>query len=150
MRSCLMFFIAILFVSCSSSLKSGKLLIDNIPIDIKGDFKDDYDIAYTINDSVWIQHPNVKYHLISYDSKGQYFIAHNDAKNPGEAGLYTRIDVMYFQNMEPFRWGFCFTKYNAKTEEEAKSAAAADRTNPRKGCGGYPFSRMKRAEKFKG
>lgn len=121
--------------------------ISNIPQNIKGNFKDDYDIAYTINDSVWIQHPNVKYHLISYDSKGKYFIAGNDAKNPSEAGLYTRIDITHFENMEPFRWGFCLTKYNAKTIEEAMAAASADRANPRKGCGGYPFSRMKRTER---
>jgi hypothetical protein len=138
---------AIIFLNCSPSLKSKKAIIDNIPADIKGNFKDDYDIAYTINDSIWIQHPNVKYHLISYDSKGQYFIARNDAKNPGEANQYTRIDIMYFQNMAPFHWGFCLTKYNAKSIEEAKAAASADRANPRKGCGGYPFSRMKKTDR---
>lgn len=144
MRRFLPIIIAIIFYNCSSSLKSKKNIIDNIPSDIKGNFKDDYDITYTINDSVWIQHPNAKYHLVSYNSKEKYFIARNDANNPSEAGLYTRIDIMYFENMAPFHWGFCLTKYNATSIEEAKAAASADRANPRKGCGGYPFSRMKR------
>jgi len=99
---------------------------------------------YTINDSVWIQHPGIKYHLLNYNSKGQFFIAKNDTANPGEAGLYTRIDITHFENMEPFLWGFCLTVYNAVTAEEAAATPSGDRNNPKKGCGGYPFSRMKR------
>ncbi len=109
-----------------------------------GDFQDDYGIHYTISDTTWIQHSKIKYHLLKYDSSGQYFIARNAATNPSEAGLYTSIDVMTFTNMEPWRWGFCLTTYNAKTIEEAITKQIADRTNPRKGCGGYPFSRMKK------
>ena len=146
MRNYILIVISLLLMNCSVQKKSTPSIIDNIPADIKGHFKDDYDIAYTINDSLWIQHPNIKYHLISYDTKGQYFIARNDAKNPSEANLYTRIDIMHFQNMEPFRWGFCLAKYDAKTIDEAIAAATADRTNPKKGCGGYPFSRMKRTQ----
>lgn len=134
----------LLITNCTPANKAPRSVVSNIPDDLKGNFKDDYDIAYTINDSVWIQHPNVKYHLISYDSKEKYFIARNDSKNPSEAGLYTRIDIMYFENMAPFHWGFCLTKYNAVSIEETKAVASADRANPRKGCGGYPFSRMKR------
>jgi hypothetical protein len=143
MRNYILIIVSLFLVHCSAQKKSNPSIINNIPGDIKGNFKDDYDIAYTINDSCWIQHPNIKYHLISYDTKGQYFIARNDAKNPSEANLYTRIDIMRFQNMEPFRWGFCLTKYDAKTTEEAIAAATADRANPKKGCGNYPFSRMR-------
>jgi hypothetical protein len=67
-------------------------------------------------------------------------------KNPGDAGLYTRIDFMQFNNMQSWLWGYCLTAYNAKTDAIAEAAAQADRANPKKGCGGYPFSRMKRAE----
>lgn len=142
MRTLLIAIIAITFAQCATTKNS--TTSPNIPADIKGNFKDDYDIAYTINDSVWIQHPNIKYHIISYNSQAQCFLVRNDAKNPTEAGLYSRIDIMRFQNMEPFRWGFCLTKYDARSEKEALNAASADRSNPKKGCGGYPFSRMKR------
>jgi hypothetical protein len=53
---------------------------------------------------------------------------------------------MPFQNMETFHWGFCLTVYNAATHTEAETKAQADRQNPKKGCGGFPFSRMKRVE----
>ena len=67
---------------------------DSIPSFLSGNFTDDYDIRYTISDSIWIQHPNVKYHILKWNTKDQYIIARNDAANPSEAGLYTRIDYM--------------------------------------------------------
>lgn len=139
------FLIGLLFVltQCGPAAKNRQTL-SSVPAAFIGNFKDDYGISYSISNDKWVQHPNAVYHLISYNSAEKYFIAKNDDKNPSEAGLYSRIDVMEFQNMEPFRWGFCLTAYKAKTVEEAIATAAADRSNPKKGCGGYPFSRMKR------
>lgn len=113
---------------------------------IKGNFMDDYKITYTINDTLWIQKPNAKYHIIKWNEKEQYLIARNDKNNPADGDLYTRIDYMTFENMAPFLWGFCLSAYNAKTEAEAEAVKIADRANPRKGCNGFPFSRMKRVE----
>ncbi len=140
-----LFFIGLLivFTQCGPAAKN-KQSLSSIPSHFIGNFKDDYGIAYTISNREWIQHPGVVYHLISYNSSGNYFIVRNDDKNPSEAGLYSRIDMMEFQNMEPYGWGFCLTAYKAKTPEEAIATAAADRSNPKKGCGGYPFSRMKK------
>jgi len=111
-----------------------------------GDFVDDYNIRYTVTSLGITQHPGVKYNFISYNEKEQYFIARNDTANISDGGLYTRIDIMRFSNMEPWRWGFCLTAYKAASAEEAEKTAAADRANPKKGCGGYPFSRMKRVK----
>lgn len=119
---------------------------DSIPINLMGNFIDDYGIRYSINDSLWTQTPNVKYHIIYWDTTTQYLLARNDDKNPSEKGLYARIDYMNFIKMEPFLWGFCYTTYNAKTLEEARVKAIADRQNPMKGCNGFPFSRMKRSD----
>ncbi len=113
---------------------------------LKGSFMDDYKITYTINDSLWIQKPNAKYHIIKWNEKEQYIIARNDKNNPTDGGLYTRIDYMTFENMQPFLWGFCLSAYNASTEAAAEAVKIADRENPRKGCNGFPFSRMKRVE----
>jgi hypothetical protein len=123
-----------------------KNITDTIPAMVKGNFMDDYGIQYSVTDTLFMQLPNVKYHIISWDTTAQYLLARNDDKNPSEPGLYTRIDYMRFNNMAPFYWGFCLTTYNAKTIEEAKMKAKVDRENPRKGCNGYPFSRMKRKE----
>ncbi len=132
---------------CSAaSTQHNKYFTDSIPTHVLGNFMDDYGIRYTVTDTLWTQHNGINYHIIKWNTNEQYIIARNDNANPSEAGLYTRIDYMSFQNMEPFLWGFCLTVYNATTETEAETKAQADRQNPKKGCGGYPFSRMKRVE----
>jgi hypothetical protein len=113
---------------------------------LKGNFMDDYKITYSINDTLWIQKPNAKYHIIKWNEKEQYLIARNNKNNPTNGGLYTRIDYMTFENMNPFLWGFCLSAYNSPTEAAAEAIKIADRANPRKGCNGFPFSRMKRVE----
>jgi len=136
--------VSVVFAGCNPAGKLNKASLQHIPATILGDFRDDYDIHYSISDSVWVQQPNVRYRLLKYDSAGRYFIARNAMNNPSEGGLYSRIDIMFFTGMEPWTWGFCLTAYDAKSFEEAVAVAAADRDNPKKGCGGFPFSRMKK------
>lgn len=127
-------------------LSIGTYAQTKVPEMLKGSFMDDYKITYTINDTLWTQKPNAKYHIIKWNEKEQYVIARNDKNNPSDGGLYTRIDYMTFENMAPFLWGFCLSAYNAETEAAAEAIKIADRANPRKGCNGFPFSRMKRVE----
>ncbi len=116
----------------------------NIDSSFLGNFTDDYKIRYTISGTSFTQHPGVKYNIVAYNVKEQYFIAQNDSANVSDGGLYTRIDIMRFNNMEAWLWGFCLTVYQAPGIQAAREFPSADRANPRKGCGGYPFSRMKR------
>ena len=128
------------------NITGGPAARDSVPSLLKGSFVDDYDIHYTVNDSLFFMHPRAKYHIIKWNTKEQYFIAKNDTINPSEKGLYSRVDYMYFENMAPWSWGFCLTVYDAKTDAQAETQAVADRKNPRKGCNGFPFSRMKAAK----
>ena len=111
-----------------------------------GNFTDDYGITFTINDTLWVQNGYAKYHIIKWNKKKQYLVAKNDMSNKSDANKYTRIDYMTFNAMEPFLWGFCLTEYKAETDKIAEKTASADRQNPKKGCNGYPFSRMKKLE----
>ncbi len=142
--------IVVLLLSIFASCKGPARTIVNrpalIPSFIQGNFSDDYGIRYNISNTLWIQHPNIKYHIIQWNDKEQYLLAKNADTNPSEVGLFTRIDFMRFESMEPFTWGFCLTVFDAKTKKEAVTKAQADRQNPKKGCSGYPFSRMKKAE----
>ena len=119
---------------------------DSLPEMIRGSFMDDYKIRYIITDTLFTQLPSSKYHILEHNSKEQYLITRNGSGNKTDAGLYTRIDYMQFSGMEPFHWGFCLTVYKAASAEEAMKATPADRQNPRKGCNGFPFSRMKRTD----
>lgn len=111
-----------------------------------GNFIDDYGITYAINDTLWVQNPGMKFHIIKWNPEKQYLVAKNDSANKTDANKYTRIDYMTFTGMDPWMWGFCLTVYDAATDEIAENTAYVDRQNPKKGCNGYPFSRMKRSE----
>lgn len=118
--------------------------MDTIPAILPAIFSDDYDIKYAISDTLWVQYPSSRYHVLRWDKGKQYIMAKNDAQNKSDAGLYTRIDYMKLTGMEPYTWGFCLSIYNAVSDSIAEFGPnKTDRLNPRKGCNGFPFSRMK-------
>jgi hypothetical protein len=115
-----------------------------IPDFLIGRFRDDYGITYTITQQYFLQEPSWKYHIIKYDSVGMFFIARNDAGNDYEPGKYSRIDIMRFPGATPYTWGYCIVTYDADNAASAETRLKADKSNPKKGCDGFPFSRMKR------
>ncbi|TDO29398.1 hypothetical protein [Sediminibacterium goheungense] len=135
-------FFLIFLVSCSTG-KQNQHSLNEIPDILTGSFEDDYGIQYSITRQLWTQGIKAKYHLLQYNKTGNYFIARNDKANPSDGGLYTRIDILYLDNMDPWHWGYCLTAFKAGSIEEAIHTAAADRKNPKKGCNGFPFSRMR-------
>lgn len=136
------FFFAIL-VSCTALRQTKNAVLPNW---MKGQFTDDYGIHYTVNDTIFILEPAAKYHILQWNEKDQYLLTKNDTSNPSEKGLYTRIDYMKFTGMEPYTWGFCLTVYDAPNADAALKAPTANRDMPKKGCNGFPFSRMKRQQ----
>ena len=110
-----------------------------------GHFVDDYDNLYEISATNWIQPPHGEYVIVRWDPAGQYAIARNGDQNTSEPGLWTRIDWMRLEGMAPYGWAYCYTAYDAPNAAAAESAKAADRSAPKTGCNGFPFSRMKRA-----
>jgi len=112
-----------------------------------GDFEDDYGIRYTITLQTWRQHPATTFHLVRWEPEGRYLIARNDADNPGDGGLWTRIDWVELSGMPPYRWAFCLSAYDAPTAAEAEATTLAVRETPRTGCNGYPFSRMRPSDR---
>ena len=106
-----------------------------------GSFRDDYGSTYTITRSAWIQDSTYSFHIIKWDTSNQFVIAQNDSLNPTEGSLFTRIDYMDLP-MDPYTWAFCLTTYNAASAEVAEDTAPANRSNPKSGCAGFPFTRM--------
>ena len=130
--------------ACHTSAKHKGRSLELLPSTLLGNFTDDYGSNYSISKNEWVQDTKMKYQLLLYNKKDNYLIAKNDEANPSGGGLYTRIDIIYFESMGQWLWGYCLTAYQASGIEEAINTAAADRNNPRKGCNGFPFSRMKR------
>lgn len=123
-------------INCTSSSKGA-------PEFLLGTFEDDYKIEYELNENVFFQKPSTRFHIIKWNISEQYFIAKNDSTNPYDPNLYSRIDWVQLENMSPFKWGFCLSMYNASSADSAEIINTADRSNPKTGCNGYPFSRMK-------
>jgi hypothetical protein len=110
-----------------------------------GRFLDDYGNAFRLSATLFEQLPRNRFHIVEWNLPEQYFVARNDSANASDAGLWTRVDWMPFAGMDPYTWGFCLTAYRAPTRGAARETPPANRSTPRTGCNGYPFSRMKAA-----
>ena len=115
----------------------------DVPEFMSGSFVDDYGVTYTITDSTFMMEDHTLIHISEWNTKDQFFIGQNDSANQYDPLLYSRIDWMEFEDMGAFTWGFCMSAYNAPTADSASSVHSPDRSNPKVGCNGYPFSRMK-------
>jgi hypothetical protein len=111
-----------------------------------GVFRDDYGSTYRLSDTLFEHLPRARYRIVEWQPSEQFFIAQNDSGNPGEPGRWTRVDWMPLPAMAPWEWGFCLTAWNAASADAARATPSADRSNPRSGCGGHPFTRMQRVQ----
>jgi len=134
-------FILLLFSCKSSELPNSQL---NDRTLLKGTWSDDYEINYMIKDQTWKMGNEITFHILEWDESNQFVIVENDKSNAYNAGQYSRIDYIFLKDMKPYQWAFCLTAYDKETASDARNTAAADGNNPKSGCNGFPFSRMKR------
>lgn len=113
------------------------------PQSLLGGFVDDYGGSHDISDTLWRHGQAARYQIVRWDTAGRFLIARNDEANPSDGGLWTRIDWMPLEAMAPYRWAFCMSAYRAPTADSAAAVSIADRTTPRTGCNGFPFTRMR-------
>lgn len=137
--------VALVFVACAGAAVRTPVTAVQPPAQLLGAFDDDYNSKFTLSATEFFQRPRNRFHIVRWDTAGQYFIAHNDSLNPSAANRWTRVDYMILADMAPYIWGFCFSAYEAPTQAAAEAAAMAKRDTPRTGCNGFPFTRMKPA-----
>ena len=114
------------------------------PTGLLGDWIDDYGIRYEISDTLWLQQPSSVYRVRHWELDGQFLVAQNGPENPADGGLYTRIDWVPIPELAPWEWAFCMATWDANSAEGAAVAPSPDREHLRSGCGGHPFSRLRR------
>jgi len=135
--------IAILATACAPP-STAPVPTPTPPALVLGEFQDDYGNRFSITPQLWFHQPRARYHIVRWNSAGQYAIAQNDSVNIGQPNRWTRIDWMVLTGMAPYEWGFCLTAYDAPTAAAAEATPAAFRESPKTGCNGFPFSRMRR------
>lgn len=113
------------------------------PAMLLGTFEDDYGVPYTIRKSIVYQHTANTYHIKFWNLEEQYLIAQNDADNASGEQRWTRIDWIELTDMAPYTWAYCLSAYDAKTAQAAEEVTIANGNEPRTGCNGFPYSRMK-------
>ena len=116
---------------------------DAPPAHMLGALVDDYGNRYDVSKAEWRQGPKAVYHILKWNVKEQYLVLHNAPENTSNPDRFSRIDLVQFTEQGEYTWGYCYTAYKAATSEEAEATTPADRGNPKKGCNGFPFSRMK-------
>lgn len=115
------------------------------PADFLGAWTDDYGSTHEVSDSLWVQHGTQRYEIVRWDSAGAFAIARNAASNKSDGGRFTRIDWLRLEGMAPYTWAFCLTTWDAPTADSALRTPPARRGSPRTGCGGFPFTRLRKA-----
>lgn len=108
-------------------------------------FVDDYGTGHTIDDSLWVHGPRNRYHLVEWHPESGFVLARNDVANVADGGRYDRIDWLMLRDGNEWTWAFCIATWDAPSLAAARAVTLADTTNPRSGCGGYPFTRMRRS-----
>jgi hypothetical protein len=117
------------------------------PAALLGDFVDDYNITYQVTPTLFQESLHTKYRIAEWHVAERYAIARVDSSKKGDAGRWARIDWMALDDMPPYEWAYCLTSWNAPTADSARATSPAKRETPRTGCGGNPFSRMRRPSK---
>jgi hypothetical protein len=110
---------------------------------ITGKFTDDHGGRHSLGVNYWIMRGNGTASTFRYvETKPGHIIARNDAKNKYFPGLFSRFDYVKQKDGSIV---FCQTVANAATKAAAEKHAPADfRAKDKKGCGGFPFSVLKK------
>ncbi len=131
--------------STGSSARTASRTASSPPAMFIGTFEDDYGGRHQIDASTWRHGARTAYLVESWSPDGQFLLARNAPTNSSAPNLWTRIDYMRLSGMAPYDWAFCLSAYEATSRQQAEETRIADRANPKQGCNGFPFSRMKRA-----
>ena len=128
------------------------------PAQLLGEFDDDYGSSYRITPEAFQQDGRSTYRVVAWHTDSLYLIAQNAPTNSSAPNRWTRIDWLPLDGMPldgmpldgmpldgvpPYRWGFCLSAYDAATRHEAEAVRTAQRSSPRTGCNGFPFTRMR-------
>ena len=136
------YLILFIFMIIIFGCKTGKMAILIEPY-LTGEFQDDYNYNYTITHDKWMMKPDLEYEILKWNTENKYIITVNKDVATS-TNKYSRIDYVILDNMEPYTWCYCISAYDQESWEKAAAVLIADTNDLRKGCNGFPFSRMKK------
>lgn len=125
------------------------------PINLVGSYLDQYGGPHTITASAWLSGPSL-FHLLDFSNDETWAVARNDCANAYFPGLYSRFEWLVVEGGEGGAAGaagaggaaaagstyFCQIGYDEASQVAARQLPPADRANLKKGCNGFPWSRL--------
>lgn len=108
------------------------------PIEIEGTWVDDFGGTHDISASAWVMGTST-FHLVWVDNEANAAAAHNALENEYSPGLFSRFDWFFDGDANLY---YCQTRYDAASQTEAQTAAAADSSDLGAGCNGFNWSQL--------
>lgn len=115
-----------------------------VPSALLGAFTDDYGTSYRISPTEFAEGRS-RYRVVEWNTAGQFLLAQNADSNRTDGGRWSRFDWLLFTDQGAYRWGYCHSAWRAPSLDSARSTAVVQRAEPRRGCNGHPFTRMRAA-----
>jgi hypothetical protein len=116
------------------------LTADQGPLDILGDYTDEYATDHEVRQDVWTADANI-YNLTQYSNAEQWVVAQNDSTHGWAPDLWSRFDWTW--DFDGNLW-LCQTAFDAADEAAALATPASDASDPAiGGCGGmFPWTNL--------
>lgn len=114
------------------------------PAVLLGDFVDDYDTRYRLTADRF-REGRTTYRIVEWQPAAEYLLAQQTDSTGADLARWSRFDWVMLPDQGVYRWGYCHSAWRAPSLDSARRTLVVDRTNPRRGCNGHPFTRMRAA-----
>lgn len=108
-----------------------------------GAFTDDYGTHYQITAESFNEGASA-YRVVAWHADSLYLLAQNADSTPGGGARWSRFDWVLLPDQGAYTWGYCHSAWRAPTLDSARATQVVNRSVPRTGCNGHPFTRMQR------
>jgi hypothetical protein len=113
------------------------------PAEILGDFIDDYNTRYRITTDRFLE-GRTTYRIVEWQPTAKYLLAQHTDSTGANAARWSRFDWVLLPDQGMYRWGYCHSAWRAPSLDSARHTLVVNRDDPRRGCNGHPFTRMRR------
>lgn len=113
------------------------------PAALLGDFIDDYNTRYGITADRF-REGRTTYRIVEWHPAAQFLLAQQTDSTGATVARWSRFDWVMLPDQGAYRWGYCHSAWRAPSLDSARHTLVVNRDNPRRGCNGNPFTRMRR------
>ena len=126
---------AVLLFACAEAPPDDLIEPAEAELELIGDWVDDFGGTHSITAETWTMGDSV-FAITQFDNDASWLVAQNDANNPFNPDLWSRMDW----SADGADYWFCQTVFDGADEAAALGATPADSSDLSAGCGGFSWS----------